>query len=633
MKNSIQRLLVVFFAISLCSPADAAKREADFSSSDDETNDGSHGGRRARQRTDPADELKTIIQLTLHMLTANFPGLAEGTGGSVQPAITEPQIEALQVARSTLEKATVALAAGTEIDTKAADQLADMTTAAMQRVVLPADRTLVATWAAAIDGYNAQRGVERSALPRLSNAAIVDEHGRFAENPDQEAAASRRIIHGSFLVGAPASSSRSGAASTVEATSAASAAAGTNALASGDDADIGVCPICQEAMHGKAITSLPCGHTFDEECAINLFTRAIKETYAFPPCPLCRFVLKDIPTSLNEKIPTLSEDNFLIMAANNGALDLVTQALNHGANVNAQHPLITRRNGTTDPRSGNTALHFAVLGNYVEVINYLISQSANIDQPNTKGLPPLHLAAVHGHTEAIFALIEKGAKVNQPGPLGYTPLHVAARNNQANAINALVAQGASVNELNTNGNTPLHLAASKGHVDAITALIADSANVNSRDCYYTTPLHLAAKGGHVAAIRELIARGASIDSEDCDGYTPLHLAAKEGHVAAIRVLLANGASIDSKDYDGCTPLHVAAYFGNYEVITALIERGADKASKNNDGQTAFDIISQYSYGRRITDLLRLPIRVHASAPASTAGQVAVGDDDYDPFNP
>jgi len=74
-----------------------------------------------------------------------------------------------------------------------------------------------------------------------------------------------------------------------------------------------------------------------------------------------------------------------------------------------------------------TPAHWAADYNQVEVLQFLISKGAKIDQPDKYGITPLLAAVYEGHKEVVAILVNKGAKLDVKGPDGKTPAEAAEK--------------------------------------------------------------------------------------------------------------------------------------------------------------------------------------------------------------
>jgi ankyrin repeat protein len=130
---------------------------------------------------------------------------------------------------------------------------------------------------------------------------------------------------------------------------------------------------------------------------------------------------------------------------------------------------------------GTSALHWAVYGGDLEVIDLLIKAGSSIDVKNREGVTPLHMASLFGNPRIISRLIAAGAEVNQRGPAGETMLMLAARNGNPEAITLLISAGVEVNAREPlRGTTALMWAIEQRHAAAVAALIDGKAEVAAK---------------------------------------------------------------------------------------------------------------------------------------------------------
>jgi serine/threonine-protein phosphatase 6 regulatory ankyrin repeat subunit B len=221
-------------------------------------------------------------------------------------------------------------------------------------------------------------------------------------------------------------------------------------------------------------------------------------------------------------------------------------------------------NAATD--AGDTPLHSAVMGGYLEAVEFLLANGSNPNQPNAKGETPLMhsiTASVDGFAK-MKLLVTKRAEVNAKSSEGLTALMLAAQAMQRGALMYLLGQGADPNATDGSGATALRLLAQN---------VRDG-RVHSRD--------------YPAMIQALAKASSSVEQRDAAGMTPLMWATISDLPEAVTPLLAKGADIHARSLDGRTVLMWAASANAGKTVLLLIERGAEVGAKDAQGRTAFE---------------------------------------------
>lgn len=131
------------------------------------------------------------------------------------------------------------------------------------------------------------------------------------------------------------------------------------------------------------------------------------------------------------------------------------------------------------------ALSAAVDGEYTKLVEFLVTQGANIEeQGDGKLFTPLMSACAKSHKKAdqiALFLINAGANVNYMRVSDeMTPLKFAAAGSTAEVIQALIDHGAEVNGPAGTDQTPLMHAARANNVPAIDVLLRNGADPNLR---------------------------------------------------------------------------------------------------------------------------------------------------------
>ena len=112
------------------------------------------------------------------------------------------------------------------------------------------------------------------------------------------------------------------------------------------------------------------------------------------------------------------DESVLMLAALKGHFSLVQKLVEHDADVN---------------KPGWTPLHYAASAGHVQIIEYLLENSAYIDAESPNGTTPLMMAAMYGSPEAVKVLIQAGADLSSKNQLGLSAWDFAVRGQRQNA--------------------------------------------------------------------------------------------------------------------------------------------------------------------------------------------------------
>ncbi|MCJ8744730.1 hypothetical protein PDJAM_G00122030 [Pangasius djambal] len=278
-----------------------------------------------------------------------------------------------------------------------------------------------------------------------------------------------------------------------------------------------------------------------------------------------------------------------------------------------------------------TPLHKAAIFDHYELVEYLISQGADIDFPDCKGHSPLLLATSCGAWRTVNLLLSHGADLmakdkagcnflhlailqprglkNLPAEVlqhecvrellndedseGCTPLHYACRLGIPDSVKNMLGLEVSLDQKSKQKKSALHFAAEYGRINTCHRLLetmTDTRLLNEGDENGMTPLHLASRGGHVKVVELLLRKGALFHS-DYKGWSCLHHAAAEGYTQTMDSLLTSNIKLlDKTDGDGNTALHLAARAGHVAAIRLLLSRGAQFLLNRSDASFLHEAI-------------------------------------------
>jgi ankyrin repeat protein len=178
----------------------------------------------------------------------------------------------------------------------------------------------------------------------------------------------------------------------------------------------------------------------------------------------------------------------LIAAANRDDTAAVTALLQRGMDVN-----------TVDTQ-GNTLLMIAAREHNQPLLEYLLTNKANVLKVNRFGDSAVMLAALGGDLESVKLLVQFKADIN---PQGWTPLMYAAFNGHVAVASYLTEVGAKVDAQSASGLTTLMVAAKNGHFDVVGVLLKNNADARKKDQFGLTAMDHAKKGGNTRIAESL----------------------------------------------------------------------------------------------------------------------------------
>ena len=185
----------------------------------------------------------------------------------------------------------------------------------------------------------------------------------------------------------------------------------------------------------------------------------------------------------------------------------------------------------------NSETCFSLLLELADILEYLHSQGADIDQVDDDGDAPLHQAAKHGHLDIIEYLLGQGANIDQVNGDGDTPLHCAVYSENLDIVDYLLGQGANIDQVNRDGDTPLQLAIDFGHVDIVKLLLKNGAAICG-----DLILRGAIEEDRLNVIRFLIEEGIA-DPSVCNDLA-LHIAADHCQIRVLKYLICYKESLE-----------------------------------------------------------------------------------------
>jgi len=274
--------------------------------------------------------------------------------------------------------------------------------------------------------------------------------------------------------------------------------------------------------------------------------------------------------------------------------NIVNLLIEHGAETSA---LKDTEKTTEESKKPLTSIWKGATSGNIQVVTQHLNAGVDVNAQNTDGETPLLEATYGGHKNIVELLISKGADVNMKDDLGFTPVQWAAREGHKEIVELLISKGANLNARDRLiGATTLHYAAVNGHKEIVKILIKNAADFNSKDMAGQTPLNFAIDEGmdEIADLlrkhggktgKELKADSGKTGDEIKTPTISIWRDAEKGDIEAVKLHLDNGVDVNAKDNIGWTPLHFATVLDHKEIVELLIATGADVNAKNKEGRT------------------------------------------------
>ncbi|XP_030385455.1 transient receptor potential cation channel subfamily A member 1 isoform X2 [Scaptodrosophila lebanonensis] len=263
-----------------------------------------------------------------------------------------------------------------------------------------------------------------------------------------------------------------------------------------------------------------------------------------------------------------------------------------------------------------TPLHCASMFDHPDIVEYLVSEGADINALDKEHRSPLLLAASRSGWKTVHLLIRLGACISVKDAAARNVLHFVIMNGgrltdfaeQVSSCQTQQQLQLLLNEKDNTGCSPLHYASRDGHIRSLENLIRLGACINLKNNNNESPLHFAARYGRYNTVRQLLdsEKGSFIINEsDGMGMTPLHIASQQGHTRVVQLLLNRGALLH-RDHTGRNPLQLAAMSGYTETIELLHSVHSHLLDQvDKDGNTALHLATMENKPHAISVLMSM----------------------------
>ena len=305
------------------------------------------------------------------------------------------------------------------------------------------------------------------------------------------------------------------------------------------------------------------------------------------------------------------------------ASELFTEAIERGAPRDAM-----------DAEQSTFAHHAAKFGRLSALQKLAEFPDVQFDLINLSGQTPVQIAVGKSYTDVVQLLLDQGADPNNPDDAGRTLLHLAAANNDVEMLELLLQHTKGLNVFDDSVATPLALAAENLDFSTVSLLLENDADVNALMDDYTTFFELTLNEilklvqGHVpftndeqqnllSLVQRMIEKGADLSRQDQEGNTDLHRISltQERFIdeglqeaamlrALMRILIEGGANTGTRNVEKRNALPLSL------VIRLGYEQWLDRAiADNEDRLNAYEIegvsLFQYAVEHSKADTLKL----------------------------
>jgi ankyrin repeat protein len=255
--------------------------------------------------------------------------------------------------------------------------------------------------------------------------------------------------------------------------------------------------------------------------------------------------------------------------------------------------------------TGQTPLHYAVQGDRLEMIRFLLDKGADVNARDTEGASPLDDAVWRKSLDGVAILVAHGANINDPDPqTGATPLNEAAYRGDARIVSFLLQFHPDVTIPDKKGYDPFANALRMKNETCALALLEAEPKGRLTTEFFGNAMEMAAMRNEALVIEAILKRGVAADSRLPSGATALSVAASSGSAAAAASLLNNHADPNLAAPGGATPLEDAALKGFGNIVSLLLDHGARIDQINSDsGATALYAAASFGRGEVVNLLL------------------------------
>lgn len=291
----------------------------------------------------------------------------------------------------------------------------------------------------------------------------------------------------------------------------------------------------------------------------------------------------------------------------------------------------------------NALLLIAPYAKDFELVNYLLSKGASLEDKDNNGNGFFEYAAKGGNTDFLQDLLEKGVDIGknamvfasqglrrkkntletyrfldklgvQPNVVdekGRNPLHAIAYHTKDVAVfEYFINKGVDVNLQDNGGDAPFMNAANSNTLEVVKYLFKYVKDINLKDENGRASLAMAVNKNTIDVIEFLLEKGADINTIDKEGNTLAYYVLNNfnsentnAFEKKLALLQKKGLVINTNQNNNNTLLHIATERNNLALLKRLAVFTIDVNAKNNDGLTALQIAAMKGKDAKIIKYL------------------------------
>ncbi|XP_059117066.1 ankyrin repeat domain-containing protein 7-like isoform X2 [Peromyscus eremicus] len=197
-----------------------------------------------------------------------------------------------------------------------------------------------------------------------------------------------------------------------------------------------------------------------------------------------------------------------------------------------------------------TALHFACVYGWEEVVRVLLRNNCDIDAVDRNSITPLMKAVQNWSYGCMCTLLKHGANPNCMDKNGNTSLHYAVSENNQKMAEYLLTYNADMEQKNKDGFTPLLLALKENKIEMAKFLVKKGANIHVFDKMKRNTLLYAIRWDSTDMVSLLLDEGIDFFFKDVFGWTALRYAIEGTRKGSRKILMDHEVKLHIKNKDG-----------------------------------------------------------------------------------